>query len=88
MKPPFNTRGFCRFGGELVTVDGVVGWGDGDAERVLYVRVQTAPPELKNQPAMALGLSGALCSICKTVDPILTTPDGKNETAQALTTNP
>ncbi len=45
-----------------------MGWGDGDARGVLYVRVQTAHPELENQPEMALGLSGALCSICKTVN--------------------
>ncbi len=60
-KSPFNTRGFSRLWGEAVRRDGFVGCGDGDRRRVLYVRVQTAPPESKNQPAMALGLSGALC---------------------------
>ncbi len=39
-KPPFNTRGFSRFWGDGVSVDAVAGWGDVDAGRVLYVRVQ------------------------------------------------
>ena len=40
MKPPFNRRGFSRLWGEVVTVDGIVGWGGGERALVLYVRVQ------------------------------------------------
>ncbi len=46
--------------GEVVSVVAVVGWGDGERGLVLYVRVQTAPPESKTNPRWlsdSLGLS-------------------------------
>ena len=41
--PWVNTRGFSRFWGDRVRGSDVVGWGDGDARGVLYVRVQGGP---------------------------------------------
>ncbi len=54
--------------GDEVRRDGVVGWGDVDARGCALRSSPDCTPELKNQPDGALGLSEALCSICRMVN--------------------